>query len=95
MFTSESVCRTGVTGTVSAVIVDVARLLIYGFGFYLTSFSFINAEIGGLVIAATLAAFFGSFLGTRLVKKVTLHAVQRIVGGMLILVGLGMASGLL
>jgi uncharacterized membrane protein YfcA len=41
-----------------------------------------------------LAAFVGSFIGTRLMKKVTLRTIQMIVGVMLIVVGAGMASGL-
>ena len=48
----------------------------------------------GLILAATLAAFVGSFVGTRLIRKITLHTIQIIVGVMLIAVGVGMASGL-
>jgi len=81
------------TGTVSAVIVDAARLLVYGLSFYAVSFSGVR-EIGGLVFAATLAAFLGAFIGSRLVKKITLRTLQIIIGVMLILVGFGMASGL-
>jgi hypothetical protein len=81
------------TGTVSAVIVDVARLLIYGLSFYTVSFAG-AIDIWELVLAATLAAFLGAFIGTRLIKKVTLRTLQIIVGLMLILVGIGMATGL-
>jgi hypothetical protein len=83
------------TSTVSAVVVDVARLLVYGFGFYIARFSLIGAGISGLVLAATVAAFLGAFLGTRLLKKITLRSVQLIVGVMLIVVGAGMATGLI
>lgn len=83
------------TGTVAAVIVDVARLLVYGFSFYTLQFSGLDTEIGGLVLAATLSAFLGAFLGTRLIKKVTLRTIQMIVGVMLIAIGLSMAVGLL
>ena len=82
------------TGTVSAVIVDVARMLVYGWSFYTSKF----ADLGGiwpLVLAATLAAFLGAFTGKRLVKTITLGAIQLIVGIMLVLIGLGMATGLL
>ena len=82
------------TGTVSVVIVDVARLLIYGLSFYSTKFAKVAPGMGGLILAAILAAFMGSFIGTRLMKKVTLRTVQIIVGVMLIVVGAGMASGL-
>ena len=82
------------TGTVSAVIVDVARLLVYGLSFYTATFARVAPGMGGLILAATFAAFVGSFFGTRLMKKVTLRTVQIIVGVMLIVVGAGMASGL-
>lgn len=81
------------TGAVSAVIVDVSRLLVYGVTF--------NAgrmvepgNIWSLIWAATLAAFMGSFFGARLIKKITLRIMQIIVGIMLILAGVGMITGL-
>jgi uncharacterized membrane protein YfcA len=82
------------SSTVSAVIVDIARLLVYGLSFYTTIFAKVAPGMGGLILTATLAAFVGSFIGARLVKKVTLRTVQIIVGVMLIGVGAGMASGL-
>lgn len=82
------------TGTVASVIVDIARLVVYGVSFYTASFTGVR-EIQGLVIAASLAAFLGAFLGTRLVKKITLRTLQIIIGVMLVLVGLGMSTGLL
>ena len=81
------------TGTVSAVIVDFARLLVYGFSLYTSKF----ADLGGiwtLVLAATLAAFLGAFMGKRMLKKITLGAIQLIVGIMLMIIGFGMATGL-
>jgi hypothetical protein len=83
------------TGVVATVLVDVARLLVYGLAFYTTNFVQLEAGILGLVLAATLAAFLGAVLGRRLLKKVTLHTVQVIVGVGLILLGIGLGSGLL
>jgi uncharacterized membrane protein YfcA len=83
------------TGTVSAVIVDIARLLVYGVSFYTLKFTAIPKDTYGLIAAAIIAAFAGSFIGARLVKKVTLRAIQIIVGIMLLLVGIGMISGLI
>jgi hypothetical protein len=80
------------TGTVSAVIVDVARLLVYGLGFYSVRVMQV-AGIGGLVLAATLAAFLGAFIGARLIQKVTLRAIQLIVGVLLMIVSIGMVTG--
>jgi uncharacterized protein len=82
------------TNTVSAVVVDVARLIVYGLSFYTTRFMSLSSEMLGLISAATLAAFVGAFIGARLLKKITLRTVQMIVGVMLVAVGLGMASGL-
>jgi uncharacterized membrane protein YfcA len=82
------------TGTVSAVIVDVARMLVYGLSFYTSKFT----DLGGicaLVLAATLVAFLGAFMGKRLVKTITLGAIQLLVGIMMVIIGLGMAIGLL
>ena len=81
------------TGTVSAVIVDVSRLLVYGVAFYRSKIGEVG-NVWGLVVAATIAAFLGSFLGTRLIKKITLKVMQIIIGIMMIAVGIGMATGL-
>lgn len=82
------------TGTVSAVIVDVARVSVYGFSFYTASFASMS-NIWPVVAAATLAAFAGAYAGTRLIKKVTLGAIQALVGVMMVIIGLGMVSGML
>jgi len=83
------------TGTVSAVIVDFVRLLVYGISFYTLKLTTISKDLYGLIAAAIIAAFAGSFIGVRLVKKVTLRAIQIIVGIMLVMVGVGIASGLI
>jgi uncharacterized protein len=49
----------------------------------------------GLLVAACLAAFVGSFFGARLVRKVTMRTVQRIVAGMLLVLAGMLASGLI
>jgi len=71
------------TGVVSAVVVDAARLLVYGITFYASHFSMIGSEIRWLVIAATISAFIGAILGKQLLKKITLRTVQVIVGSLL------------
>jgi uncharacterized protein len=83
------------TGVISAVVVDAARLLVYGITLYSTHFSIIGSEIRWLVIAATISAFLGAILGKQLLKKVTLRTVQIIVGVLLIVIGLGLATGVL
>ena len=85
------------TNAVASIIVDVARLLIYGFAFYTSRFSALGEELNilSLVIAAAAAAFAGSFLGSRLLRKTTLRTVRALVGSLLFLIAIGMGSGLL
>ena len=79
------------TGTISAVIVDAARLVVYGLGYY--SSRFVELEgVWPLVLAATFAAFSGAFLGTRLLKKFTYGTIQFYVGILMVGIGLGMAT---
>jgi uncharacterized membrane protein YfcA len=82
------------TGVVSAVIVDIARLLVYGVVFYSSRSFVFGSDSRRLVLAATLAAFVGAYIGRRLLKKVTLRGVQVTVGLMLILLGIGLGTGL-
>lgn len=83
------------TTTVAAVIVDVSRLLVYGVHFVSKDLSLLQAQRGiGLVIVASLAAFVGSFVGVRLVKKVTLQTIDRIVGVLLLVLAVALGAGL-
>lgn len=82
------------TGTVSAVIIDIARLFVYGYSFYASQLDLFTSNIGQLVLAATVSAFLGSFISTSLIKKITLRAIQVLVGVMLIGLGIAMMSGL-
>ena len=79
------------TGVVLAVMVDLARLSIYGGGTLLAG----RSVDWPLVATATLAAFAGAFAGTRLLKKLTILTVQLCVAGMLTVVALGLMTGLL
>ncbi len=82
------------TNVVLAVIVDVARLFVYGVGFYAIHFKVLS-DTGPLVLAAAIAAFIGAYLGKELLKKVTLRAIQVLVGVLLVLLGLGLGTGLI
>lgn len=82
------------TGVVSAVIVDITRLLVYGMSFYSARFSLMDSGIERLVIVATLAAFIGAFIGKQLLTKITLRIVQLTVGTLLIVIGCGLALGI-
>ena len=82
------------TGAVSAVIVDFARLIVYGTGFLAEHLSQ-SRELMPAVVVGVLCAFAGAVIGKRLLQKVTLRAVQRIVAGMMLLVGGGLVTGLI
>jgi len=79
------------TGVMLAVMVDMSRMLIYGW------------EMAGqqhgiewpLVIAASVSAFVGAYFGSKLLKKITISSIQIVVSVLLVVVSLGLISGLL
>ncbi|HPF69402.1 MAG TPA: TSUP family transporter [Candidatus Krumholzibacteria bacterium] len=86
--TKEAFVATGVT---VSVLIDFTRLGMYG-----RVLKAHAAELDWLLLgAAVLAAFAGALLGNLYLKKLTMGAVRRIVAAMLLLVGLGLAGGLL
>lgn len=85
--------RFAATQAVIALLVDAARLVIYGTTFFAAE-SVAAAIPWPLVATVTVAAFAGSFVGKRLLTKVTLVGVQRLVGALLLLVGVALALGI-
>lgn len=83
------------TSAACAVLVDMVRLMVYGVVFQAGGWAVLQGEDGRLVLAATLSAFTGAWLGKRLLKKVTLRFVELAVAAMMILIGLGLAGGLI
>jgi uncharacterized protein len=84
------------TGVAAAVVIDVSRLLVYGMSFFAKNLvAFEQGRGTPLIAVATAAAFAGSFIGSRAVKKVTLRGLQIGVGVGLIVVGVGLAAGLI
>ena len=82
------------TGVVAAVVVDCSRLAAYGATFFARDFAILRERGGeGLVLAAIAAAWLGSFLGARLLRAITLRAIQTIVAAMLLLVAALLAAG--
>jgi len=79
------------TGVVLAVIVDLARMPVYGMSFFKSG----QPVDLGLVAVASIAAFAGSFLAARWLKKLTIRALQLLVATLLVVVAVGMICGLL
>ena len=52
-----------------------------------------GGEVSRLMITATVAAFAGSFAGSRLLRSVTLDALQKLVGVMIIGLGAALTLG--
>lgn len=80
------------TGIACAVVIDVARLPVYGAAQWRTGFVHLE-QIWPAVLAGTLAAFAGSWLGARLVRKVTMPAIRALVAALLVVLGLAIAFG--
>ncbi len=84
------------TGVVCAVVVDVARLSVYGVMVLPGAWGTLgDGGAPGLLAAACVCAFVGSFAGARLMKKITLRAVRGVVGAMLLLVAIAMGAGVI
>lgn len=83
------------TGVVCSVLVDLARLVVYGLTFFGKDWALLREKGGvGLVIAASIAAFAGTLIGTQLVEKITLRGLKITVGVMLLLMAAALAAGL-
>jgi uncharacterized protein len=78
------------TGVMLAVMVDVARLSIYGWQ--------VAAEVEQiqwrLVIAASISAFWGAYFGAKLLKKITINVIRSTISIMLVIVAIGLILGL-
>lgn len=79
------------TGVLISVAIDLTRLWVYFPRLGMVTVT----EHGTPLLAATLSAFIGAFAGIRLIKKVTLTGLQKAVAALLLVVSLGLASGLL
>ncbi len=82
------------TGVMIAVLVDLSRM-----GTYAASFAEAGIAPGArdlaLIAIGTVAALAGAGLGARYVEKITFDLVRRLVAGVMILVGLALAAGLI
>lgn len=79
-----------------AAMVDLARLTVYGAGFLAGRMAGVSGRREWtLVGVAIVCAFGGALLGRRLLPRITIGGLRLITGGLLLVVGIGLASGLL
>jgi uncharacterized membrane protein YfcA len=83
------------TGVACAVLVDLARLVVYARVFAIAAPSNRGSEVWGPLAFAAAAALAGAWIGVRLIDRVTLAGVQRLVGVLLLVLAIGLATGLI
>jgi uncharacterized protein len=79
------------TAVVVSTLVDFTRLSVYATRFTSAGLS----ENLSLVLYATIAGILGSYLGNKLIKKVTVRFLQVLIAIMLILISLALGAGLI
>lgn len=83
------------TGVLCSVIVDVIRILVYGWAVYTQKFTeAFSQNMIGIVTAASITAFLGSYIGSKLMHKITFRILQIIVGSMLLILGFAIVIGI-
>ncbi|MGM0426125.1 MAG: hypothetical protein ACQEQ7_02685 [Thermodesulfobacteriota bacterium] len=90
------VLKFALPAAITAVVVDVSRLMVYGATFFSRDFATLKDQGGiGLVIAGSLAAFAGAFIASRFLKKITMRTIQMVVGAMLFLLSIAIGTGMI
>jgi uncharacterized membrane protein YfcA len=79
------------TGVVIASVIDISRIFVYSSRFALE----LNQYNGLLLLTAILAATIGVIVATRLLKKITMSFVQYTVAILLILIAIGLGTGII
>ena len=66
-----------------------------GLAIYSSHSAGVESENIPLIITGCTAAFLGAFIGKRLVEKVTMEQIQKLVAVMLIILSIGLGSGMI
>ena len=82
------------TGVACAVLVDISRLVVYGWAFLAIESGLDGRAHGPLIFAATVAALSGAWIGVRLMDRVSLTFVHRFVRVLLLALALGLGLGI-
>lgn len=79
------------TAVVVSTFVDLTRL-----GIYSTNFKISGLEENiTLVVSATMSGILGSYIGNKILRKITLKSIHRTVAILLILISIALGSGLI
>lgn len=83
------------TGVLCSIIVDIIRIFVYGWAVYTQKFTeAFSQNMIGIVAAASLTAFLGSYIGSKLTHKITFRMFQIIVGSMILILGFAIMVGI-
>lgn len=83
------------TSVVCSLLVDIARLSVYGLSHYIQALDEMVFDLGRLIVIASLSAFLGTYIGSKLMKRVTVHVLKIFVGSILLILGIAMICGFL
>jgi len=83
------------TGIMAAIVIDISRLSVYGTSFFAQHFGTLGDDSTLLLVAASLAAFTGSWFGRKVLRKITFRSVQLTVGILIMVLALLMAAGII
>jgi uncharacterized membrane protein YfcA len=83
------------TGIAAAIVIDISRLTVYGTSFFSRHFASIQDDSWILLAAACAAAFTGSYVGRKVLRKITLRGVQLTVGILILMIAALMGSGII
>ena len=87
--------RCAATQAVLALLVDAARLTVYGVSYYRGRMGGVQgADRWWLVGVATACAFAGAVAGKQLLPKVTIRGMRCLTGALLLVVGMALGLGL-
>jgi uncharacterized membrane protein YfcA len=81
------------TNAVIGLMVDMARLVIYG-AMFLGGGTNVLAGGGWLIVTGCLAAFCGVLIGKRFIRKITMKTIQTLTGIMLLGIALTLGAGI-
>lgn len=79
------------TGILSACLIDIVRISVYGVNFL----DKVASENFYLLAAAVISAFAGSYIANRYMQKITIKLIQNIIMILLIVISAGLITGLI